>query len=195
MLDNEMICAPLSPSSAPRPLRPIRRSGRSPRSVAVTQCTSIDHVQCAGSCVRRHAASRRAALVSRCRCRGCRPAARRRQVRLLPQPTGTMLCRRAWRSSMSSSSSCRSCVDAQGPWPRCSAGVRAIVQSRTQHLMDRVGEHLAVLIRKAAEVRQEARRPDVLHSSGPRSASSASIESYTFLSGTSSPGRDGYRAS
>jgi hypothetical protein len=46
-----------------------------------------------------------------------------------------------------------------------------------------------MLIEKAAEIRQKAGRPDVLHSSGPRSASSASIESYTFPSGTSSPGR------
>jgi hypothetical protein len=37
------------------------------------------------------------------------------------------------------------------------------IQSRTQQLMHRVDEHLAVLIREAAEVRQEAGGPDVLH--------------------------------
>ena len=37
----------------------------------------------------------------------------------------------------------------------------------TQQLMDRDCEHLAVLIRKAAELRQETGCPDVLHSSGP----------------------------
>src|SRR5580698_359421 len=52
-------------------------------------------------------------------------------------------------------------------------------------------EQLAVLVGQAAQVRQETRRPDVLHSPTPRSASSSSIESYTLLSGTSSPGRDG----
>jgi hypothetical protein len=33
------------------------------------------------------------------------------------------------------------------------------VQGGTQQLMDRSGEHLAVLVRKAPEIRQEARRP------------------------------------
>jgi hypothetical protein len=38
--------------------------------------------------------------------------------------------------------------------------------------MDRSGEHLAVLVWKVPEIRQEARGPDVLHPSEPRSASS-----------------------
>jgi len=69
------------------------------------------------------------------------------------------------------------------------------VQGGTQQLMDGSGEHLAVLVRKAPEIRQEAGRPDVLHPSELRSASNASMESYTFPSGASSPGRDGYLAS
>lgn len=69
------------------------------------------------------------------------------------------------------------------------------VQGWTQQLMDRGGKHLAVLIRKAPEICQEARRPDVFHPSEPRSASSASMESYTLPYGASSPGRDGYLAS
>jgi hypothetical protein len=133
-------------------------------------------------------------LVNRCRCHGCQSAARQQQVRRLPQPAGTAPGHQAPRSSMSSSSPCRP-VDTQGPRPGNSTGMRPSIQSRTQQLMDRDSEHLAVLIRKAAEVHQEAGSPDVLHSSGPRSASSASIESYTFPSGTSSPVRDGYLAS
>src|ERR1700730_4005038 len=86
-------------------------------------------------------------------------------------------------------------VDAQCPGPRCSASMCPSVQGGTQQLMDRSGEHLAVLVRKAPEIRQEARRPDVLQPSEPRSASSASMESYAFPSGASSPGRDGYLTS
>jgi len=69
------------------------------------------------------------------------------------------------------------------------------VQGGTQQVMDRSGEHLAVLVREAPEIRQAAGRPDVLYPSEPRSASSASMESYTFPSGASPPGRDGYLAS
>jgi hypothetical protein len=41
------------------------------------------------------------------------------------------------------------------------------VQGGTQQLMNRGGKHLAVLIRKAQEICQEARRPDVFHPSEP----------------------------
>jgi len=73
--------------------------------------------------------------------------------------------------------------------------MRPSVQGGTQQFMDSSCEHLAVLVRKPPEIRQEARRPNVPQPSEPRSASSASMESYTFPSGASSPGRDWYLAS
>ncbi len=66
------------------------------------------------------------------------------------------------------------------------------VQRRAENLMDGRYEQFAVLIRQTAQVDQETSRANILHSPVPRSATSASIESYTLPSGMSSPGADGW---
>jgi hypothetical protein len=86
-------------------------------------------------------------------------------------------------------------VDAQRPRPRDRPLVGASVQRGTKNLMYGLREQLAVFVRQAAQVDKETRRPNMLHSPSPRSATSASIESYTLPSGMSSPGPDGRRLS
>jgi len=82
-------------------------------------------------------------------------------------------------------------MDAQGSRPRLGPLMGASVQRGTEDLMYGLHEQFAVLVGQAAQVDQETRRANILHSPAPRSATSASIESYTLPSGTSSPDRGG----
>src|ERR1035437_5429022 len=126
------------------------------------------------------------------RYRGCRPAATPRPFRLRPLPAGTAPGRRVLRSSRSSSSPRRSGGRAV-PWATTLPLLwGASVQRGTENLMHGLHEQLAVLIRQAAQIDQETRRANILHSPAPRSATSAYIESYALPSGTPSPGRAGY---
>jgi hypothetical protein len=79
-------------------------------------------------------------------------------------------------------------MDAQRSRQRLGPLVGASVQRGTENLRYGLHEQLMMLVRQAAQVR----RANILHSPAPRSATSASIESYTLPTGTSSPGRDGY---